>query len=122
MMCKLCLKEGKLQNSHIIPEFFYKPLYDEKHRFHVLSNMKAKRNTRLQKGAREKLLCKDCENKFSFFERYVSHVFNGIKPIESEKKGVFVYFKGYDFNKLNKFALSILWRAGVSKLPFYSEV
>ena len=37
MKCKLCLKENKLSRSHIIPEFFYKPLYDEKHRINVLS-------------------------------------------------------------------------------------
>ena len=39
--CKLCLKENvKLCESHIIPEFFYIPLYDETHRYRILSTMK----------------------------------------------------------------------------------
>jgi hypothetical protein len=31
MPCRLCLKEKPVQNSHIVPEFVYKELYNEKH-------------------------------------------------------------------------------------------
>lgn len=37
--CKLCLKEKELMFSHIIPEFFYEPMYDEKHRFMQISTI-----------------------------------------------------------------------------------
>jgi len=32
MVCRLCQKEKPLVQSHVIPEFLYRPLYDEKHR------------------------------------------------------------------------------------------
>lgn len=28
--CALCLEEQALQNSHIVPEFLYRPAYDDK--------------------------------------------------------------------------------------------
>jgi hypothetical protein len=30
--CKLCGAHTPLQNSHILPEFVYVPIYDEKHK------------------------------------------------------------------------------------------
>lgn len=37
MHCALCLKEKVLRNSHIYPEWIYKPLYDAKRRLEILS-------------------------------------------------------------------------------------
>jgi len=37
MACKLCNNEVPLRNSHIIPEFLYASLYDDKHRFYEIS-------------------------------------------------------------------------------------
>lgn len=31
-ICKLCKNERELQESHIVPEFMYRPLYNEKHK------------------------------------------------------------------------------------------
>ena len=61
MKCRLCLKEKPIQNSHIIPEFLYKPLYDNLHRFKSLSTLPEIKIEYKQKGIREKLLCRDCE-------------------------------------------------------------
>jgi len=36
MKCKICCQQKELRDSHIIPEFFYKPMYDDKHRFNVI--------------------------------------------------------------------------------------
>jgi hypothetical protein len=35
--CKLCRLPRQLRKSHIIPEFMYTSMYDDKHRFHVVS-------------------------------------------------------------------------------------
>lgn len=61
-ICCLCLCKSKLCDSHIIPEFFYKQqgLYDEKHRFHIISTEPLKHPPIAQKGMRERLLCKKC--------------------------------------------------------------
>ncbi len=53
-ICRVCLKESKLRKSHILPEFLYEDLYDEKHRALVIYQKKEKV---FQKGLRELLLC-----------------------------------------------------------------
>lgn len=87
MICRLCHKEAILENSHVIPEFMYSSLYDEKHRFQVLSTEREEKNSFEQKGIREALLCSDCENQLSQSERYVSLVFRGDIDLTIEKDG-----------------------------------
>lgn len=123
MICALCKQEKTLQNSHVIPEFMYTPLYDDKHRFHVLSSKNSKPKKQEQKGLREKLLCKDCEEQLSVHERYVSLVFSSrIKEVTSEINGNLVKIRGLNYSHFKLFGLSILWRAGVSKHQFFEKV
>jgi hypothetical protein len=60
--CKLCQQEKQLRRSHILPEFMYQNLYDEKpRRFHTLNvdldDVSKSSNKIEQKGIREFLLC-----------------------------------------------------------------
>src|SRR5205809_2236864 len=75
--CALCRQERPLRKSHVIPEFMFKPLYDEKHRFWSVTNVLSKQNRLFQKGLREKLLCDACEQRLSEHESYASAVFFG---------------------------------------------
>ena len=118
MKCKLCNEVKELQNSHIFPEFLYKPLYDEKHRFHMLAAQGAF-DTVEQKGLREKLLCLQCERRMNKYETYVSRVFNGTEPIKVETHGRLTYLSELKYDLFKLFGMSILWRAGVSQLPFF---
>ena len=120
--CKLCGLEGELRNSHIIPEFVYRPLYDTKHRFHVLSNLSDKGPALIQKGVREPLLCGACEQALGVFERYASLVFSGQTRVRSRREGKLVHLEGLDYAKFKLFALSILWRSGVSSLDLFRQV
>lgn len=122
MTCRLCREDKPLKNSHIIPEFIYGPLYDEKHRFHVLSTLKSTKNAKLQKGIRERLLCGDCEEKLSVYERYVSLIFSGAIATQATRNGKLVTLERLEYNKFKLFSLSVLWRAGVSSLPFFAQV
>jgi len=122
MICKLCKSEKPLKKSHIIPEFIYSSLYDEKHRFYEISLEENKRNNFLQKGIREPLLCGDCEQLFSKYERYTSLLLKGGFPLKVRNEGRFVYFKGIEYTKFKLFSLSILWRASASSLEVFSEV
>jgi hypothetical protein len=56
--CALCREPGDLRRSHILPEFFYKPVYDETHRFLETSTDPRDRVMIRQKGLREFLLCR----------------------------------------------------------------
>jgi len=125
MICKLCGRLKKLRESHVIPEFIYAPLYDNKHRFHTLSKIQTRLKKLEQKGIRERLLCQDCETKLSRYETYASSAFEGkeiaVPTIKSKFKGI-TSIDGLDYEKFKLFQLSILWRAGVSDHEFFGKV
>ncbi|MEQ6340920.1 MAG: hypothetical protein M3A44_04520 [Gammaproteobacteria bacterium] len=109
-------------NSHIIPEFLYKSLYDDKHRFHALSGIPEQSNSLAQKGVHEPLLCGECEGLFSGWERYASLALKGGVELSHRREGSRVYVGGLDYAKFRLLQLSVLWRAGVSSLPFFENV
>ena len=123
MHCALCLQDEPLQNSHIIPEFLYGVMYDEKHRYNVLSLAPERRERIEQKGAREPLLCRACEQKFAKLERYASLVIRGGAPgMNGQRNGSIVSVAGIDYTQFKLFQLSLLWRAGVAKGRYFERV
>src|SRR3546814_3673721 len=91
-------------------------MYDEKHRYNVLSLAPERRVRIEQKGVREQLLCRDCEQKFSKLERYASLVLQGGAPgMDGQRNGSIVSVTGIDYAQFKLFLLSLLWRAGVAK-------
>lgn len=122
MNCALCLKPADLQLSHIIPEFLFCALYDDKHRFHVISTDKTERNKYQQKGLREPLLCATCEKQFSRYERYASLVLNGGLNLGYQFDGSATIVTGIKYKPFRLFQLSVLWRAGVSRHEFFKDV
>jgi hypothetical protein len=122
MKCQLCLKDKVLRKSHIIPEFFYKPLYDSLHRLQLLKFTPEEKKSYVQKGIREKLLCQDCEQLLSQFEDHARKLFYGGQEFSFRKEGDRVIRKDIDYKKFKLFELSLLWRAGVSAHPFFRRV
>ncbi len=121
--CHLCLEFRDLHKSHIIPEFLYKSLYDEKHRLSLLSVATDQENSlREQKGWREQLLCTACEQKLSVWERYACLLLEGGTPVTYRTEESSVHLSGLDYVPFKLFQLSILWRAGISSLQFFENV
>ena len=122
--CRLCHSEvEELRSSHVLSEFLYKPLRDEKHRYIALMHTQeagAKR-VLLQKGIREYLLCGDCEQVLAKYERYAANVLRKLPNTAREPPGV-VHVTGIDYTKFKIFQLSLLWRAGVSRQASFQEV
>ena len=118
--CALCREERELRHSHIVPEFMYQPLYDEKHKFWALSASEP--SWQEQKGLREYLLCGECEIKFSRWETYTSRLLTNRVPTVARRTGDLIWVEGADYDQFKLFQLSILWRAGVSNLPIFSKV
>lgn len=122
MRCRLCNRTATLVNSHVLPEFLFKPCYDQKHRARQVALPEFQRAF-LQKGHRERLLCLDCEVLFSRYERYFSEVWYGPRrkrPLVAPALGFRV--SGLDYARFKLFHLSILWRAGVSSRDEYKRV
>lgn len=120
MACALCLETRELRESHIIPEFMFRSMYDEVHRYHVLSDKYP--NKFAQKGLRQELLCDGCEQRLGRHERYVSLLMSGGIPLQVEPRESFIVFRGVDYKALRMFQLSVLWRASICTLDFFSQV
>jgi hypothetical protein len=126
MLCRLCLKSKPLCDSHIISETFFEKIYDDKHRFIPLST----ENTDLefqQKGFRKKLLCIDCEGRFSKWEKYLKQTFveignetNGGVTIERVAAQI-LKVKNINYDYFKRGILSVLWRMGISKVDFFES-
>ena len=121
MKCKLCHNENALCNSHIVPEFLFKTLYSkEKHQFVQVDGTPKVR--KWQKGFREKLLCRDCEDKLNKWETYAAQVLFGGAEISFERMNNFIIMRGIEYTRFKLFQLSLIWRAGASTLRQYSNV
>jgi hypothetical protein len=120
--CKLCGVETALRNSHVIPEWLYRPLYDEIHRYHVINAEPVTDGRFEQKGLRERLLCQTCETQFSVYEGYARGVLFGGHEITVVKHHDGIELRDLDYVKLKLFQLSLLWRAGVARQEFFSKV
>jgi len=139
-ICKLCgIPKKLIRKSHIIPDFMYKGMFDENHKL-VLQPFR--------QGTVEKweiknpsdgeyeggLLCEECDNILlgHHYEDYASRVMYGGQLLENEcpifqrnisQHGIeFIKCKGLNYHKYKLFLLSILWRAGISTRPFFSEI
>lgn len=120
MTCALCLKQRELCESHIVPEFFYKNLYDDRH-LAQLVEVGQDKEAFLRKGFREHLLCKECENFLNTqYESYVASVWQSKFPGQDDGEAYTV--NGLDFARFKLFHLSVLWRASVSNLSFFKNV
>lgn len=124
-ICKLCLEKRALRNSHIIPEFLYSPLYNEK-RYMMGINGLGNRGWRpLQKGITEKLFCDACEQHFNkhheipFHRQWIDQQ-AAPNPWPSCPQDLVVVHVDYATFKL--FHLSILFRASVSTHANFSDV
>ena len=138
-ICKLCLKDKQLiKKSHIIPEFMYSDLFDENHNYILTTNKEISKKDGRKRykptGEYEgEILCADCDNKtLGKFESYASKTLYGNNiPLEqapvvsnhfNESGTRFSLVKNIDYQKFKLFLLSILWRASISKRPFFEEV
>jgi hypothetical protein len=120
--CRLCNTQGPLVDSHIIPNFQYKPLKKAEGHYLVLSTNPEKKPIKKQKGITEYLLCAKCDNER--LSRYEDHLAKLLfrHPPGSKQTGPLLVVTGYDYKKLKNALLSILWRMSVSSDPYFTEV
>ena len=130
--CKLCRKEKQLcKQSHIIPNFMHKDLFDENNRMHAIkSEQGTLRKIRYsQTGEFEKnILCHSCDNEtLGKLDRYASLIlYDGYpKTYENRERpdGLkYTHCAGIDYKQFKLFLLSVLWRSSISQRPMFNEV
>ena len=120
--CKLCGEERRLSRSHIIPEFLYAPLYDDKHVLRQHDRTSG-RIQFLQKGVRERLLCAACEALLNDrYEKYFKTAWYDDGALPPRPDFTQVAITGLDYRPSKLFLLSVLWRASVAKQGLFSHV
>jgi hypothetical protein len=125
-VCALCLEEGELQESHIVSKFLWRQsgVLGPKSSFSVdcLTHPELA-EPHLQDGFKEYLLCLSCEGRLNRFETYAARVlFHPQTGPMHTRPGQHHVWENLQYSELKLFQISLLWRMGVSKLPFYSHV
>ncbi len=122
--CELCLSPATLCQSHIIPEFCYKSIYDAKHRAVVVNPTDPSDQGYAQKGARSKILCQGCERLINdrYEKAFKAYWYDGdaLAPFRAGKEAQWLH--DIDYSSFKLFHLSVLFRASVSNHPNYHEV
>ena len=127
MICKFCRQEKKLIKSHIIPRNFYLARKNDKY---ICINSKTGEYTYQQQGGYDSnILCGDCDNNIlGEFDKEGYRVlfgdFNKYQYVQIHPKYKIYQLDSSDFNytKLRKFFISILWRASISQLEEWSNI
>jgi hypothetical protein len=127
-ICKLCLVEKPLCDSHLMPQgFYYRVLGEEDNPHPVVVTERGSRESSLQ--VRGHVFCKDCEERFdrrgenyalrmvALRERFpLLEELESVKPSFAQKEWRAYNQRdtpGIDRDALTYFALSVFWRASV---------
>lgn len=122
-ICRLCENDRELRNSHIISEFLYDALYNNKHQLMGIHGGGSRGWKVLQKGIREPLFCEPCEQHFNkhFETPFLAQWLRG-NPLPDPWNATDLVTVQVDYTAFKLFHLSVLFRAGVSTLPTYAAV
>lgn len=118
-ICKLCLEDKDLLESHSIPKSYFKRL--KKNDPQLIVVQKGSKPKRENIDPKEPLLCFECEQFIS--QEYESY---GIRLLRDHrnirKNSDHIIIGHFDYKRFYLFLLSILWRASISKSVHYSSV
>ncbi len=122
-ICQLCHNDRELRNSHIVPEFLYDELYNDKNHLMGINGQGSRGWKALQKGIRQPLFCESCEQYFNeYCEKPFREQWVVAKQLPNPWNVTDVHWVTVDYSSFKLFHLSVLFRAGVSTLPTYAEV
>jgi hypothetical protein len=88
----------------------------------VLSTLESRPRPMEQKGIRERLLCTECEQQLSAYEKYAREILMGGVSFQVQHKGNLLYLSEIDYHRFKLFMLSILWRSSISSHAMFSRV
>jgi hypothetical protein len=119
-ICKYCNQEKQLIKAHILPRKFYTGY--EQDGYGAL-NSKGYTRKNFQSGVIDRnILCTDCDN--NILGEYDNEAYKLLlnidkKKVKSKWQEFDVYFyleEEFDYEKIRKFFIAILWRASISTL------
>ena len=119
--CALCREERELRRSHILPEFAYRPTYDDSHTA-LLFEADIERKGIRRRGYWDYLLCDECEGKVGRWESYFADAWftRPLRPATVSPGWLTIPTLAYAPTKL--LFLSVFWRASVSRLDMFRHL
>ena len=125
--CKLCLnKEADKRNSHIIPKFMGKRLFEgSKPRGSLRIDISGRHWTIQDTPKEDFIFCSDCEEKFAKIEHYFSLRLKSIHNYNNEQNKFKLYGIGNNqlleclnipLNEMKLFNYSLVWKTSISNL------
>jgi hypothetical protein len=122
--CKLCKRDKKLVNSHVISKSFFEidPVDPR-----LVSNTDGTFPTRAPIGIYDTtLVCENCERLFSPFDDYAQRLLladrEAARAILHENEVIAYIYDSYDYVKLKLFFMSLLWRTSQSSHKFFRRI
>jgi hypothetical protein len=127
MKCRGCDSEKRLIKAHIIPRSFYMDLRSNAGFLSVVPSESSKRVIKSNIGDYDpSILCHECDQVLAVFDEYGKQVLIDVNyPFEEiSKAGAVAGWNIRDCNsvRLEKFFLSILWRASISNRNFFRKI
>jgi hypothetical protein len=128
MKCRFCNLEKPLGDSHIIPKSFFPPKTGGDTRPNrLLSNKEGTYPKKMPIGVYDQtILCHECEKVFDPLDDYSQKLLleneSDHQPLLFRGETIGFYLPKYDYDKLKKFFISLLWRASVSTHDFYRRI
>ncbi len=121
--CRFCGKQRPLSKSHIIPEWAYRPIYDDDSRAIAISSEDGK-SRKIQSGLWEHMLCAPCDQILNKkFDQPFHRFWHSPSRFPSDlAQCLAIEIHGIDYEISKRFLLSVLWRAHISKHPTFSAV
>lgn len=128
--CKLCLNHpADKKNSHIIPKFMCKGLFEATEPRHAVSINQQGKGRKIQDTSKENcILCKTCEKRLEILETHFARIIEEIhaykdlpKKFTILKIGTQQYVECNDIHPtlFKLFLYSLVWRASISNLFEY---
>lgn len=122
--CKLCLKaEADKRNSHIIPKFMGKRLFEAKPKHGIQIDINGKQSKIQSIPKEDFIFCSNCEKRFEKLETYFAGKLTSIHNYTNEKDKFKVHSDGINsileclkvpYNALKLFNYSLVWRVSIS--------
>jgi hypothetical protein len=122
-LCRLCHRPETLRDSHIVPEFLYRPLRNDNKQMSGINGRGRLGRRLIQRGLTEQLLCDACEQLLS--NRYETPFLRSwldLSALPRTSEPGRTHSIAVDYGSFKLFHLSILFRASVSTLTSFAPV
>ena len=121
--CRLCHRVEPLRDSHIVPEFLYRPLRNDKRQMSGINGRGRLGRRLIQRGLTEHLLCDACEQHLSnTYETPFLRSWLQAEALPRAAEPGSTHPITVDYAPFKLFHLSILFRSSASALPSFAPV